>query len=108
MSAFTDRLIEIDYLDRSYPYEWDEWHAYYDPQTRMYFTGVGAGCSCDYYDEEDLVDESNGLTREAVLREADEYASGEYGEAISPSDLLETKAKIRTFTPPKEVPNEAV
>ena len=98
--TFHERLIEFATIDQGGGYEWDEWHAYYDPETRLYYTGEGAGCSCDYYDIREAVDQSNGLhSRADVLASLNRYADESYDNIRKEAAV--TASKVMSFTPPK-------
>ena len=100
MTNFHDRLIEIAEIDQGGGYEWDEWHAYYDPETRMYYTGSGGGCSCDYYEIEQYVDESNGLhSKSDVLGSLNSYADESCLDVRI--EASKAQAKIMDFNPKK-------
>ena len=101
MTNFHDRLIEIAEIDQGGGYEWDEWHAYYDPETRMYYTGEGAGCSCDYYEITQYVDASNGLhSKSDVLNSLNFYADESYRNIRI--EASKAQARIMDFNPKKE------
>lgn len=98
--TFHERLIEFAIIDQGGGYEWNEWHAYYDPETRLYYTGAGAGCSCDYYELEEAVDQSNGLHSKAdVLRSLNSYADESYYDIRKEAAVA--TSKVMSFTPPK-------
>lgn len=100
MSEFHDRLIEIDYLVTGGGWDWADWHAYWDPVTRMYFVGFDAGCSCNDYDIEYSVDQSEGLhSKTDVIRRLNDWLGDDLSHE---ADAGEVRANILKFQPPKE------
>ena len=102
MNNFYDRLIEITSVLDGENYEWAEWHAYYDPATRKYFAGSDAGCSCNDYEIEYAVNESEGLhSKQDVLRSLKAWV-GVYRDDDSMQRQYENARRaIHLWTPPK-------
>lgn len=80
-------------------YEWATFHAFYSPTSRRYFWLDDAGCSCsswgDYVRSE--ADFHNG-TKTDLIRAVHSFTA-ENSEFVSPADVLDTLATIRTWRP---------
>ena len=105
MSKFHDGLVKITQVNSGEMYEWSLDKAYYHPERRMYYHGSGSGCSCNHYEVESAVSESDGLRKEELLSrfqdlpvktDADEW----YDHGARPEDKARALNAIRDFKEP--------
>lgn len=99
MSEFHDRLVHIAGIFDG-GFDWSEWHAYYDPVSRMFYAGEDAGCSCNEYEIEYAVDQANGLhDRADLLGRLNAWVGSERWRE---REAAEVRAEILQFQRPKE------
>lgn len=68
-------LPEMGYSD----YEWEEFEAYYDPITRMFYWVEGSGCSCSWlWEDINTVGDMCVGRKEELLNAAASFSNGRY------------------------------
>lgn len=84
-------------------YEWDEWHAYYDPSRKVFVVGAGSGCSCNAYDD-DCIDLEGITTKRALASDLIRWVYGTEKPDVHSSlyaSVRETVSEIKAWKVPK-------
>lgn len=104
MSKFHDELVPITYVNTNRAsWEWGEWNAYYHPSNRKYYVGEDGGCSCNWYEIEEAVDESEGLhSKQDLLNRLRQVPTGTEEYVARPEDISRAQQDIRDFDPKED------
>lgn len=94
--------VPVTSIDLGTGYEWEEFHAWYSPQSRLYYYGSGSGCSCNSFSDyhRQISDFCTTPRKEELRAAAIAFVDGSYRSAREVFDARNQGViDINSFSP---------